>query len=537
MKKIFLAALLITGFIVSMPVNYAADETSDEIKLYLGQPKVIPVSHPSRVVVGNPNIADILNVSKTSITLNPKASGATSLVYWDNYGEQSFQLKVYSENMQQLQMRIDDLLKQIGLSEVYTRIAEEENKVLLLGKVKTSQDKESINIALGPLKDKTIDLINLKEEETVIEIDVQVLELDKDATTNLGLTNPLSTADGYSITEIGSPGLAGTSWGKLFRILDMKRDVAFNWKLYALTQEGKARILSRPRLACQSGKEAELLVGGEKPIMTTTVAATTGAQGTQVEYKEFGIKLRIKPTVTEEDRIKLGVNVEVSEVGTAETLGSAASPIARAYPLSKRSAATELFINNGQTMSIGGLMKNKFEEDVSRTPGFSNIPVFGMFFRKKTTQIGGGTGQRGDTELYILLTPTIVSRPKEAGVPKDKIETKPAATALYSEPAASVLAPSPLNDYAKVVQKRILDNLAYPATAKASGFVGTVKLSLQLSYSGELLGVQVKSSSGYKSLDDNAVYAARTITHYPPFPPSIDNKELWIDIPIDYRLN
>jgi len=91
--------------------------------------------------------------------------------------------------------------------------------------------------------------------------------------------------------------------------------------------------------------------------------------------------------------------------------------------------------------------------------------------------------------------------------------------------------------YSRIIQKRILDNLDYPAVAKEAGYQGGVKLSLHFSYAGELLNVNIKESSGYKILDDNAVYAARSIPSYPPFPSSIEQQELWIDIPIIYSLD
>jgi pilus assembly protein CpaC len=61
------------------------------------------------------------------------------------------------------------------------------------------------------------------------------------------------------------------------------------FQLDLLIQEGKARILSRPRLACQSGKEAELLVGGEKPVFTTSVAATTGQKARKSSIKNSAL--------------------------------------------------------------------------------------------------------------------------------------------------------------------------------------------------------------------------------------------------------
>lgn len=528
--RVFLVFLLgIGGFLVLLPPAHTR-EAAEEVKLYLGETKAIPVTNPTRVVINNPSVADVMSVSKSEVTVSPKAAGATNLLIWDNFGEQSYKLKVFSEDINEVRRRIDNLLGKLNLPAVHTQPAEEEGKVLLLGAVKSQQEKDKISLVLGGFKDKTIDLIAIKEEEAVVEIDVQVLELDKDATQTLGFTWPSA----INIMETGSPGLAGTSWGKLFRILNVKRATSaatdpFTLKLDMLIQEGKARILSRPRLACQSGKEAELLVGGEKPIFTTQVASA-GGQGSQVEYKEYGIKLKIRPTVTDDERIRLGLNVEVSEVGTAETLGSSTNTTAKAYPLTRRNASTELYLDDGQAMAIGGLIKQKSEEDVRRVPWVSNIPVLGAIFRQKVLKTGGGQGEKGNTELFIILTPKIVSERKNAAGGK-KIEGQQPAPETGKGGAVS-----PEAAYANLVQKRIVEKINYPAVARASGFQGTVTLSLLLSYQGELLDVKIKNSSGYKILDDSAIEAASGIASYPPFPPEIEAKELKVEMPLVYRL-
>lgn len=537
MKKAFLIIFLISNIFIMLSFNsYAVNEAGEELKLYLGEPKIISVSNPTRIVIGNPNMVDVTNVTKNEMTISPKAAGTTTLVFWDNFGEQSYKVKVFNEDMNDIKRRIDNLLAKLNLPEVNSREAEEEGKVLLLGRVKSPQDRERIALALGPLKEKTIDLIEVKEEEAGVEIDVQVLELDKDATNTLGFSWP----GAINLIEKGSTGIsdAGASFHKgeaLFKIFNLQRGTSsgadpYTFRLDALIQEGKARVLSRPRLACQSGKEAELLVGGEKPIFTTAVQATTGTS-TNVEYKEFGIKLKIKPTVMPEDRIKLALSVEVSEVGTAETIGSTSAPTAKAYPLTKRTASTELFLNDGQTMAIGGLIKQKTTEDIRKTPWLGDLPILGVLFRKKTTTTGGGTGERGDTELFIALTPKIISENKAAKEVKKEIKPKAAP------PNITENIPEPIAGYAGIIQKRVLENLSYPASAKEAGFQGTVKLSLYLSYRGELLEAKIKDSSGYKILDDNAIKVAKGISSYPPFPSSIEQKEIWLEIPIVYRLD
>ena len=517
---------------ISLPCALAAGEAEQEIKLYVGQAKILSVSSPKRVAVGNPEIADITDISKNEMTLGPKAPGSTTLVIWDSLGERSYKIKVLAEDIQELQRRMDNLLKALNFTQVSTKTAEDEGKVLLLGRVKSTQDRERIYTALGALKDKTIDLIEIKEEESAVDIDVQVLEISQDATKTLGFTMPASVTASEPLGRF--PLAMRQSMDAIFHVFDWPRST-FQVRLDALVQEGKARILSQPRITCQSGKEAELIVGGEKPIFSTD-AVTGGGSSISIEYKEYGIKLNIKPTITKEEQIKLALKIEVSEVEEAETIGNPDQPSAKAYPLKKRNASTELLVNNGQTFAIGGLIKQKTEEDVRRTAGLSDVPIIGLLFRKKTTRIGGGTGERGNTELFIIMTPTIIRSqvPGEAAAEETRI-SKVSSLRAVPRPSADIL--DPVAIYARFIQGRILEKLTYPQLAQDAGFQGTVTLSLYLSSLGELLEVSVKNSSGYKLLDENALTAAKTLFPYPPFPASIKQQELRLDIPIDYRLD
>ncbi len=523
-------------FILSAAEAYP--EEPKLITLYVAETKILPVNTPTRVVINNPNVIDVTSVSKEDMIVAAKNPGTTNLAWWDAAGQHSLQVEVFLEDMNLVKKRIDALLKELNLPEVFTRPSNNEGKVLLLGSVKAPADLERLDVALSSLKGKTANLIQLKEERAVVEIKVQVLELNKDATSTLGLSFPGS----INITEIGSPGLAaaGTTWGKLFKVADVSRG-AFTLTLDALVQEGKARILSQPRLACQSGKEAELLVGGEKPIFNTTVAATTGATGTNIQYKEYGIKLKMKPTVTEDKQIKLALSVEVSDVGVADSIGttggSTTTTTAKAYPLSRRNASTQLFLNDGQMMAIGGLIRQKSGEDIRKTPFLGDIPVLGVFFRKKTATTGGGNGERGDTELMITLTPTIIKEPAPVVEAVKKQPSPPAAKVPITKVLSSAeKASQAMSEYMRKISKRIQDNFVYPWAAKQDQIQGLVRLGLRLDSTGELLEVEVKQSSGYSVFDENAVNMVKKLSPYPPFPAQLNQKELRIDIPIIYKL-
>ena len=538
--------IILAGFLLSLTFfrvgpllagRPAIEEIGDDVeRIVVNETKAFSTTSPTRVAIGNPAIADVGDVSNTEITVNAKSPGTTTLVYWDVYGEQSVKIKVLSENMQLLKERIDSLLSALNLTTVKSSLAEDEGKVVLTGSVKTKDENERILTALGALKDKTVNLIKVKEEQAVIEIDVQILELNKGATNTLGITWPSS----INLIEKGSPALnpLGTKMETLFKVLNLQRGTAagpdpFTWKLDLLIKEGKARVLSRPRIACQSGKEAKLVVGGEVPILSSVVGGggTTkdsgSASSSSVEYKEYGIILKIKPSLDDFKRVHLNLNVEVSEVGKTPVSTS----YALAYPFTKRTAVTELSLDNGQTLAIGGLIKRKTAEDLQKFPWLADVPVLGMFFRDRITSSGGGFDTKEDTELFITMTPRIVLD----GNPMTEENLEPKVKPVMAK--NNLLIPDNVVDYASLVQKRVTDNLNYPKSAKDSGFQGTVRLNMHLSYLGELLDVGVKTSSGYKVLDENAIYVAEMIPSYPPFPSNLEQKDLWIEVPIVYRLN
>jgi len=553
LRSIFLTLfMLMTGYYnYSFSQEQAAIGEMESIILYMGDSKVIPVSNPKRVVVNNPAIADVTSVSKEEIFIAAKGTGTTNIIWWDEFEQHVLQVQVFAEDLSTIKQRVDNILKEMELSDVYTRRADSEGKVLLLGSVRNAQDRERIATALETLKTKITDLIVVKEEETMVNIDAEVLELNNDATKTLGFTMPGSV----SMTETTNPSLltvdpslnARGSLNAIFHVFQWPRN-QFTATIDALVQEGKAKILSRPRLTCQSGKEAELLVGGEKPILTTETASAGGAS-TTVSYKEYGIKLKIKPTV-KDNRVKLGLNIEISEPGEADVLGSLTNITAKAYPFTKRNVSTEVYLNNGQTIAIGGLIKQKKEEEMRKTAGLGDLPILGLLFRKKTTKAGGGIGEKGDIELFITLTPKIINeKGEEIPIKESPIaEAKQARTQQQVQPRPpqqeTTVAPAKVQETASIAINRynqtlfrlIRDNIEYPWAAAQGQIEGVLRLSLNVSSTGELLGVKVVRSSGFAVLDENAMSMVKKLAPYPPFPSEINQDQLWVDIPVVYKI-
>ena len=533
--------IILTGYGLCL----AQDEyrEGELITLYVREIKVFSVNNPTRIAVSNPEVADVTSTSNQEMVVMAKGAGTTNLIWWDSLGQHALQLQVFLEDLTGIKQRIDSLLKELNLPGVYTRRADSEGKVLLLGKVKMPEDLKRINTVLGELKDKVTNLITIEEETASIEIDVQLLEVSRDATEDLGFSHQGMVALGEP------PGRYGNKVtdipDALFHLMKWTRqDLVAT--LDFLIQEGKARVLSRPRLVCQSGKEAELLVGGEKPIMTTSFGIS-GGEGTEVEYKEYGIKLKIRPKIAPDNRIHVALNVEVSDITEAETLGSESSTAtssttvitALAYPLIKRNTSTQVLLDNGQTLAISGLIRQKTEEELRKLPWLADIPILGVFFRGKKVKVGGGRGELGDTELVITLTPTILADIEALPeiFPEETRGDDEFQRLVRIEKDYPDIRKPLVTNYIREVTRHIQENFVYPPEAYEQQLEGLVELSLHLSSTGELLEVKIRQTSGWSILDDNAITIIRRISPFPAFSEDIEEKELWINIPIAYNID
>ena len=529
-RFLFVLGLITCLFLGSIGISYSFDEGEpEEIVLIIGEAKSIYFKNPIRVSIANPSIVDVPTANENEIVLIGKSKGRTKLFIWDKMGRTSFRIRVIPEDNEYINQTIQKILKDTGFVSVYTKYLEAEGRILLMGKVRNVDQREKLRNLLGDLYNKVTDLVQI-DEAALIEIAVEVLEMSSDAQKSLGLKMPRT----LTLTE-GDP-QAGVDWRHIFRIQPLTRSDStgaaspFSWTLELLEAEGKVRILSRPRVVCQSGKEAELMVGGEVPIFTTQVASA-GGQGTEVEYKEYGIKLTINPTVTEEAKVQLVLNVEISEVGDAETIGDPDAPTAKAYPITKRNVSTQLYLSDGETLAIGGLIKQKTEEDLEKFPWLADVPVLGAFFRHRTTTKGGGTGARGDTELFITLTPKVMCSDL---MPTEQERVLAKQEEDFIEMYKDIEVPTALQDYIVQVQRKILTNISYPSVLLNTGWQGNLILKLNLGQTGEVKDVQVVKSSGYKIFDDDAVKLSKMLS-YPPFPPEVRLQELDIEVPIVYR--
>ncbi|MCK5834636.1 MAG: type II and III secretion system protein [Lentisphaeria bacterium] len=147
----------------------------------------------------------------------------------------------------------------------------------------------------------------------------------------------------------------------------------FHFFLNWLTTTNDAQILSSPNLTVSLGSTASIVTGDDLPIQSTSTTGST--VNTDVKYRRTGIQLFVTPIRINKTSVKLQVNPEVSTVTKYESLGETKVPV-----ISVRNVKTELTVNDGEIIMLGGLYSSETLNTIKKVPYLSDIPILGWFF-------------------------------------------------------------------------------------------------------------------------------------------------------------
>jgi general secretion pathway protein D len=173
--------------------------------------------------------------------------------------------------------------------------------------------------------------------------------------------------------------------------------------LSALASSTKVNVISSPHIMVTDNQVAKINVGSSVPIQgQSTVTGTSGVITTSVSYVDTGVVLSVRPHINSGGLVTLEINQEVSDVQEGVTTTGLNSPT-----INKRSAQTTVAVQSGDTMVLGGLIKDDKNAGSSGLPFLSEIPVVGALFGAKTD----ATTRR---ELIITITPRVVTDNQQA---------------------------------------------------------------------------------------------------------------------------
>jgi|GEM_PF-427847 len=277
----------------------------------------------------------------------------------------------------------------------------------------------------------------LDQRPTQVLIEAKLVEVDASTSFNYGVqwsqysAQPGTVGGQQGLTAIGSPtGFAtttsnapatflqpGTSGGFLpigasgngtgvslpadsvFGALTLGRitnSYIINATITAAASEGKAKVLSDPKIATLNNQAATINVTTQIPYVTANVAST-GVQTQTVTYVTTGITLTVTPNINADGRIQLLINPNVSQPSAT----AAANTQTGAPGIDSRNATTTVLVRDGESIVIGGLISDSVSDTISKIPFFGDIPILGWLFKKKDQS-------RKRTELLIFVTTHIM---------------------------------------------------------------------------------------------------------------------------------
>lgn len=322
----------------------AAIEVGEGLQTELQSPVAI-----TRLAIGDPKIADVRVNGDRHFLLTGVGSGATSLMVWT------------------------------GCS-----TTPRQSMVFVKGKATSALTSQS----LSPSEDPTL--------PSQVQTDIRFVEVSrtklKEASTKiLGMGNNFF---------LGSPSLLSPSEG-IFKLPVSAENFNIGFGggrvkalINALESSGFAYTLARPSLVAMSGQSATFLAGGEVPIPVPSAGSDT----ITIEYKEFGIRLTLTPTVIDHNRIALKVAPEVSELDYNNAIRIQGIQVPA---LTVRRTDTSVSLADGESFVISGLISSTNRSTIAKLPGLGDIPIIGAFFRDSTIN-------SEEKELLMIVTPHLV---------------------------------------------------------------------------------------------------------------------------------
>jgi general secretion pathway protein D len=178
----------------------------------------------------------------------------------------------------------------------------------------------------------------------------------------------------------------------------------FTATLRAIAQAGKAQLLSRPSILARNNQPATIQIGQNVPLITNVRYDTFGNAINSVSYQAVGIILKVTPFITSDGLVQMIVQPSTSSIDPSTSIPISAGVNAPVIDI--RSADTVVVTPDGQTIVIGGLMRNDSGEVTTKIPILGDIPLIGNLFKHKVTS-------DSKTELLIFLTPHVIAAPSQ----------------------------------------------------------------------------------------------------------------------------
>ena len=245
-------------------------------------------------------------------------------------------------------------------------------------------------------------------------IEVTLAEIKLDVSTELGVEWKFDR--GSDLVAGLQDGATLGSGGLNFAWAVLNGTKSWTATLKALASEDKVDILSSPSVLASDNKEAKINVSTEIPVATTEYTydnSNDNLLSTSIQYRNTGVILSVTPHINEYGLVSMDVSQEVSEEAGLVPVGNDDSR----QSFFKRSVNTSLTVKNGQTIVIGGLIRENKSGGVAGMPCLGQVPVLSYLFGKKTKSID-------KSELIIFITPKVIASLEDVDVVSDEFRER-----------------------------------------------------------------------------------------------------------------
>lgn len=407
-----LVAMIVAGM-AAMAAGPEAGAGADEKIVVVPLHQSAVITSPwvaKRVSVTDPKVADIQTLTPQQVLVMGKSIGSTDVLMW-NDKEEVIRTRIdVNLDMPRITTELKKLFPKSKLE-----LTQSQDVLMVTGYMTRTEDAQSLHKYLNTSGMKYVDMTTLVGVQQVL-LRVKVAEVSRTAIRALGINSFINQSDflggitvgsssGGPLNPIGvtippsSPGLGGSlGISPAVTIFGGFPDQHLFFFLQALAENQYLRILAEPNLVALSGEEATFLAGGEIPIPVVQGGGSLTGVSITIEYKEFGVRLKFRPTVLGDNSIRLHVAPEVSQL----TANGAVVMSGFSVPaLVTRRAETTLELKSGQSFAMAGLINRADNAVNSRIPAVGDVPILGSLFRSTRYQAD-------DTEMVVMVTATLV---------------------------------------------------------------------------------------------------------------------------------
>jgi pilus assembly protein CpaC len=355
------------------------------INVLVGQSRVINFDRPiGRFSISNPEIAEAVMVRPDQVLVNGKGFGQVNFIAWEKSDSKFLVFDVFVRaNLSLIDSQIRALFPRDDI-----RLSQANGSVVLSGTVTDPATVAQADSVVQAAGFKTVNMLaSPVKNASQVQLQIRVAEVSKNKLRDLGSSFAYQGGPGSGgFISGGGPGaLSEVTNGLLKGTFSSAMNVflmggnTYNM-IRAMQQNGTLRALAEPNLIAMDGQVASFLAGGEFPIPVVQ-SGGGGNAAVSIVFKEYGVRLNFKPTIIDEDHIRLELEPEVSTIDFANGVRFQGFVVPA---LRTRRARTGVELRDGQSFALAGLLDNSETRNLSKVPVLGDIPILGNLF--KSTQ-------------------------------------------------------------------------------------------------------------------------------------------------------